>query len=310
MNIVINLNKPPGLSSQQAVTKVKHILGVKKAGHTGTLDPMATGVLLICLNEATKIARFLTDMDKEYQARVKLGEKTDTCDAYGRVIEKKPVPDITIDDLNKTVRAFSGEIIQKAPMYSAVKIGGKTLYKLARKGIVIERPDRKVKVHDIKITGLDLPYFDMAISCSKGTYIRTLGDDIGVKLGTGAHLVSLNRTRIGPFHIRDAASFEDLFYDESNRGPFRTVQDSNEGPVPCPRFFCTIDEALADLKTVSMDETDYKKAMHGVKIPIEKMPVPENNEFVRLYGPSGNMFGIGVIQSGFIKIERILKPEI
>lgn len=306
MHVIINLNKPPGLSSQQAVTKVKHILGVKKAGHTGTLDPMATGVLLVCLNEATKIARFLTDMDKEYQARVKLGEKTDTYDAEGRVVEKKTVPVITLDDLNKTVTAFTGKIIQKAPMYSAVKVGGETLYKLARKGIAIERPDREVHVYDIKITGVDLPYFDMAISCSKGTYIRTICDDIGVKFGTGAHLVSLERTRVGPFHIRDAAGFDDLLAYGPEHGPFGSVQDRYESSFSYPRFFCPLDEALADIKAVSLEETDYKKAMHGMKIPSEKMQGLQKNEFVKLYGPSGIMFGIGVVQSGFIKVERIL----
>lgn len=310
MNIVINLNKPAGFTSQQAVTKVKRIFGAKKAGHTGTLDPMATGVLLVCLNEATKIARFLTDRDKEYQARVKIGEATDTYDAEGRVIEKKAVPVITIDDLNKTVRAFSGRIIQKAPMYSAVKVGGEKLYKLARKGIAIERPDREVHISDIKITGLALPYFDMAISCSKGTYIRTIGHDIGVKLGTGAHLVALERTRVGPFHIRDAASFDDLLVYGSDRELSSSVEGRDESTASWPRFFCRLDEALVDMHSVLLEEADYKKAMHGMKISSEKISGLQENEFVRLCGPSGNIFGIGMVQTGFIKVERILNLQI
>lgn len=310
MNIVINLNKPAGFTSQQAVTKVKRIFGAKKAGHTGTLYPMATGVLLVCLNEATKIARFLTDMDKEYQARVKIGEATDTYDAEGRVIEKKAVPVITIDDLNKTVRAFSGRIIQKAPMYSAVKVGGEKLYKLARKGISVERPDREVHISDIKITGLALPYFDMAISCSKGTYIRTIGHDIGVKLGTGAHLVALERTRVGPFHIRDAASFDDLLVYGSDRELSSSVEGRDENTASWPRFFCRLDEALGDMHSVLLEEANYKKAMHGMKISSEKISGLQENEFVRLCGPSGNIFGIGMVQTGFIKVERILNLQI
>lgn len=297
MNVIINLNKPSGITSQQAVTKVKRLFGSRKAGHAGTLDPMATGVLLVCLNEATKITRFLSDMDKQYNARVKLGERTDTYDSQGRIIEKKDISSLTEAEVTKTVMMFSGRIKQTPPMYSAVKVGGETLYKLARKGLEIKRPERFVEIYEIKIREIDLPYFDLTISCSKGTYIRTLCDDIGMRLGTGAHLVSLERTRIGSFGVEKAASFGDLVSSEV--------------------FFYSIDKALSILKEILLSETDYKKAKNGIQIisslavcgrtPTGEIHELNNDEFVRLKGPAGDLFGIGrVYSNNIIRIERIL----
>lgn len=306
MNLIVNFNKPAGITSQQAVTKIKRILRAKKAGHAGTLDPMATGVLLVCINEATKIARFLTDMDKEYKARGKFGETTDTYDAEGRVMEKKSVPAISINKLNEIAKTFIGEIMQKPPMFSAVKIGGEALYKLARKGMDIDRPVREVHVYDIKVTRLDLPYFDIVVSCSKGTYIRTICHDIGVALGAGAHLVALERTRVGDFHIRDAAGFSDLSADDLNRGTCSTDKDRAENSVQCPGYFIQLDRALAGLQAVCLGEVDYRKALHGMKIPSGNTQEVLHNEFVKLFNPSGNLFGIGMVRGNHIKIERIL----
>ncbi len=306
MNLIVNFNKPAGITSQQAVTRIKRILRAKKAGHAGTLDPMATGVLLVCINEATKIARFLTDMDKEYKARGKFGETTDTYDAEGRVVEKKSVPDISINKLNEIAKMFVGVIMQKPPMFSAVKIGGEALYKLARKGIEIERPLRKVHIYDMEIKGLDLPFVDISVSCSKGTYIRTICHDIGIKLGIGAHLVALERTRIGDFHIRDAAGFSDLSADDLNTGTCSTDKDRAENSVQCPRYFIHLDRALAGLQAVCLGEIDYRKALHGMKIPFGNTQGALHNEFVRLFNPAGNLFGIGMVQGDHIKVERIL----
>lgn len=285
MHVIINLNKPSGITSRQAVTKVQRLLGAKKAGHAGTLDPQATGVLLVCLNEATKAARFLTDMEKQYEARIKLGERTDTYDAEGRVIERKDVSFLSETDLFEAVHAFKGTIKQKPPMYSAVKIGGKTLYKLARKGIEIDRPDRTVHVYDIRITSIDIPYFDLAVSCSKGTYIRSLCDDIGMRLGTGAHMARLERTAVGLFHINDSFSFDDLADDE--------------------KLFYSIDQALAKLPEVELADIDYQKARNGVKVPAGSCNL-YNGEFVRLKDPEGNLFAIGRAEANIIGIERLL----
>jgi tRNA pseudouridine55 synthase len=285
MHVIINLNKPPGITSRQAVTKVQRLLGAKKAGHAGTLDPQATGVLLVCLNEATKIARFLTDLGKQYEARIKLGERTDTYDAEGRVIERKDISFLSEADLFEAVQAFKGTIKQKPPMYSAVKIDGKTLYKLARKGIEIDRPDRTVHVYDIRITAIDIPYFDLTISCSKGTYIRSLCDDIGMRLGTGAHMARLARTAVGFFNIKDSLSFEDLADDN--------------------KLFCSVDRALAKLPEIELADVDYKKAKNGVKVTAGLCDL-SNGEFVRLKDPEGNLFAIGKAESNIISIERVL----
>jgi tRNA pseudouridine55 synthase len=285
MNIVINLNKPQDVSSQRAVTKVKQLFAARKAGHAGTLDPMATGVLLVCLNEATKITRFLSDLDKEYVVRMKLGEKTDTYDATGKVIEKSDYQAVTETDIRHILKSFTGLIKQTPPMYSAVKIGGHPLYKLARKGIVISRPERTVIIDRIDLLSMNKPYVDLKIVCSKGTYIRTLCDDVGNALGVGAHLVSLVRTRIGSFRVEDSLSIEGL---------------TRERPS-C----CSIDSAISHLREVVLDESSYRKARNGVPVEIGDKILFEN-QYVRLKSPGNVLFGVGKLQNNTVKIERLL----
>jgi tRNA pseudouridine55 synthase len=288
MHAIINLNKPFDMTSRQAVTKVQRMLGAKKAGHAGTLDPQATGVLLICLNESTKITRFLMNMDKQYKATIKLGERTDTYDAWGRVTEKKDSSFLSETQLFDAVQKFKGSIKQKPPMYSAVKIGGKKLYKLARKGIEIERPDRTVHIYDITITSIDLPCFEIMLSCSKGTYVRSLCDDIGMELGTGAHMTALERTAVGFFHIKNSLSFDNL---------------SNNAEQ-----FYSIDQALDQLPEIVLDDADYRKAKNGGKV-FSASFVPYNGEFVRMKDPEGQLFAIGRVDLNIISIERILNLE-
>ena len=291
-DLIINLNKSPGITSHQAVAQVKRLLGIKKAGHTGTLDPMATGVLLVCLNEATKVSRFLLDMDKQYRARVKLGERTDTYDSQGRVIEQKDASAITEGDVVRAVKMFEGSMTQKPPMYSAIKVQGKKLYELARKGIEIERQERHVLIYRLQVSGFDLPYFDLAISCSKGTYVRTLCDDIGAVLGTGAHLFSLERSAIGPFDIKNSSRHEELGRDDF----FATQKKS----------FCSIDEALPGLKEIVLGEADYRSARSGVPIKNNIIKELYDCSFVKLKGPCGELFGIGRVDSDYIRIERLI----
>jgi tRNA pseudouridine55 synthase len=285
MHTIINLNKPAGITSHRAVTEVRHLLKVKKAGHAGTLDPDACGVLLVCLNEATKITRFLMGMNKEYRAEIKLGERTDTFDASGQVTERKDFSKISETDLRRTVRTFTGPVIQKPPMYSAVKVGGKTLYRLARKGIEIDRPDRTVHISDINITSIDLPFFEVTIACSKGTYVRSLCDDIGLKLGTGAHMTKLERIAIGPFHIRDSASFDDLSAEEF--------------------LSFSMDEALEKLPDLRLTWQEYQRARNGVKIVSESFG-RYAGKFLRLKDPDGKLFAIGRTELDTLNIERIL----
>ena len=300
MNIVINLNKPENISSQQAVTRVKRLFSSKKAGHAGTLDPIATGVLIVCLNEATKITRFLSDLNKEYVVRLKLGERTDTYDSTGRVTDRADFHFIKESDIHKILSNFIGHIKQTPPMYSAIKIGGQPLYKLARKGLSVERPERDITVHAMDLLSFDPPYLDLKISCSKGTYIRTICDDIGNALGAGAHMVSLRRTRIGDFRIEDSVSIEGL--------------SNNKDPG------CSIDSAILHLKEIILDEESYAKAKNGVSIICPAIclspplltgdeRVPENssiNQYIRLKSPQHILFGIGKIENNRITIERLL----
>jgi tRNA pseudouridine55 synthase len=285
MNVVINLNKPKEISSQQAVIKVKKYFAARKAGHAGTLDPIATGVLIVCLNEATKITRFLSDLNKEYSVRLKFGERTDTFDVTGRIIEKKDCPPLSVADISLVLSHFIGQIKQIPPMYSAIKIGGQQLYKLARKGVDIERPERKITIYRIDLINFEQPYLDLNISCSKGTYIRTLCDDIGNNLGVGAHMVSLERTRVGSFRIEDSVSIEDLKYGKN--------------------IWCSIDSAISYLNEIVLDEESYLKVKNGLPIinPYNNMFI---NQYVRLKSPEHTLFGIGRVESGRIKIERLL----
>jgi tRNA pseudouridine55 synthase len=300
MNIVINLNKPQNISSQQAVTRIKRLFSAKKAGHAGTLDPIATGVLIVCLNEATKITRFLSDLNKEYVVRLKLGERTDTFDSTGRVTDRADFHFIKESDIHKVLSNFIGHTKQTPPMYSAIKIGGQPLYKLARKGLSIERPERDITVHAMDFLSFDPPYLDLKISCSKGTYIRTICDDIGNALGAGAHMVSLTRTSIGAFRIEDSVSIEGL--------------SNNKNPG------CSIDFATQHLKEIILDEESYAKAKNGVSIicPAIWLSPPlltadervlENssiNQYIRLKSPQHVLVGIGKIENNRIKIERLL----
>jgi tRNA pseudouridine55 synthase len=300
MNVVINLNKPEHISSQQAVLKVQRFFSAKKAGHAGTLDPMATGVLLVCLNEATKITRFLSDLDKEYRVRVKFGERTDTCDATGSVIEKTTCDTLQESDIRNALNSFTGLIHQTPPMYSAIKLNGSPLYKLARKGITVERAARPVTVSEIEMLGIDLPSLDLRIVCSKGTYIRTICDDLGQALGVGAHMVSLIRTRIGGFRIEDSAGIEEA--------------DSSKHAV------CSIDSALSHLGEIILDDYLYRRAMNGIPIDatyqsgnqkpnggeIGSFKNYQVNQYVRIKSPDRILFGIGKVEQNRITIERLL----
>jgi len=284
MHGIINLDKPKGMTSQEAVTFVKRTLRVKKAGHAGTLDPLATGVLLILLGEATKVARFLSDLDKEYISKIKLGERTDTLDSEGNIIEKRDVPDIPKGQIEAVLSRFLGEIRQVPPMYSALKHSGRPLYELARKGIEVERKERPVNIYNIRLLSLNLPYLEIAISCSKGTYIRTLADDIGMALGTGAHIVELRRTSIGDFNIEGSLKINDLTPDKI---------------IP-------IDKALSHLREFKVSQREFELLTKGARIPHTDRTLLDG-EYLRLKDPDGRLFAIGLssVSPKIIRIERL-----
>ncbi len=208
-NGVINVYKEAGFTSHDVVAKLRGIFGQRKIGHTGTLDPAATGVLPVCLGSATKLCDLLADQDKEYVAELLLGVRTDTQDMTGQVLEEKEVK-ATEEQVREAVLSFQGEYLQVPPMYSALKVNGKKLYELARAGKEVERQARSVMIHEVQICKMELPLVRIRVRCSKGTYIRTLCEDIGKKLGCGATMSSLVRTRVGFFQAEDAYTLAKL----------------------------------------------------------------------------------------------------
>jgi len=210
INGIINLDKPLGLSSNQALQKVKYLLNAKKAGHTGSLDPLATGVLPLCFGHATKVSSLLLDSDKRYHAGIFLGHQTTTGDKEGESIGPVSLTKIAIEDINEILKQFTGKQQQLPPMHSALKFEGQPLYKLARKGIDVERETRDIDIYSIKVIEYQYPELLIDVSCSKGTYIRTLAEDIGNEIGCGAHLYSLRRVQAGDFVIEKSYTLEQL----------------------------------------------------------------------------------------------------
>lgn len=283
MHIVINLDKPKGITSQDAVTRVKRILKVKKAGHAGTLDPIATGVLIVCTGEATKIAGYLAGLEKQYVATLKLGERTDTLDAEGKVLWRAEEVSVTAGDIEGVLGRFRGEISQTPPMYSALKVSGKPLYELARKGLTVERQPRTVHISGLSLLEFSSPFVTLDIVCSKGTYIRSLAEDIGLALGTGAHVTELRRLRIGDFTAHDAARLEEL--------PGK------------PSALRSIDSALGHLGEVLLNEREFRLASHGAAIERGGL---KSGLRLRLKGPDGKLFALGTSSEKEIKIDRLL----
>lgn len=209
INGIINIHKEAGFTSHDVVAKMRGICGQKKIGHTGTLDPQATGVLPVCLGSATKLCDMLTDKDKEYVAELLLGQETDTQDVTGRILCEKEV-NVSVDEVRGIIMSFVGEYDQVPPMYSALKVNGKKLYELAREGKEVERKARRVTIADIEILDIQMPVVKMRVACSKGTYIRTLCADIGDRLGCGGTMKSLVRTGVGHFALKDAVTLGEL----------------------------------------------------------------------------------------------------
>lgn len=236
---ILLLDKPLGFSSNQALQKIKWLLQAAKAGHTGTLDPLATGLLPLCFGEATKFAHYLTDADKTYVATMKLGVTTTTGDAEGDVLSSHPVH-VTRAELEHACQQFVGEISQVPPMYSALKHEGKALYEYARAGVEIERKARNVIIHDISLDGLQEGVATIAVTCSKGTYIRTLAEDIGKLLGCGAHLIGLRRTATAGYQISQAVTLEQ-FEAMSPEGRIAALQPADSAVLHLPAVILDAD---------------------------------------------------------------------
>ncbi len=293
------LDKATGCSSNHALQQVKRLFDARKAGHTGSLDPLATGMLPICFGEATKLSHYLLDADKGYLAGARLGKTTTTADADGEILEAKPLPDdLTLDKVQQAANAFLGPIEQIPPMYSAVKIDGQRLYRLAREGKTVERKARKITIHSIKVLHLEEDLVAMDVQCSKGTYIRTLIEEIGTLLGCGAHIDSLRRTRITPFNTQPMHSYVDL---EKRVAEGMSVADEHLLPL---------DTILSHLPRCDLSAAMAGLFAHGQAVPAMPLqgldkPVSAEPLVVRVYGPDG-LLGIGEQSAERLKPQRIL----
>ena len=292
---VVLLDKPAGMSSQGAVTAVKRAFNADKAGHTGTLDPMATGLLPICLGEATKYSQDLLEADKSYIAQVKFGSRTDTGDAEGQIIEELPLPafadDVAIQAaLDALLPKFTGPITQVPPMYSALKRDGKPLYEYARAGIELERAPREITIHAIRWTNVNWPEATLEVSCSKGTYIRVLAEDIGNALGCGAHLVGLRRTEVGHLNLEQSFTLESIQ---------QSLQDSSTYILP-------VDALLQTLPHLTVDEQQAKRLEMGQRVPLNLPPIEALVRIYRATAAPHNFIGTADWRSGVLHPKRLI----
>lgn len=258
---ILLLDKPAGATSNQVLQWVKHRYQAEKAGHTGSLDPLATGLLPICLGEATKFSHYLLAADKAYVTRVRLGQQTTTADADGEVVRERPVPALTAADIESVLTAFRGEIDQVPSMYSALKHDGRPLYEYARAGIEIERPARPVTIYDLQLTALDLPWLTLSVRCSKGTYVRNLVEDIGERLGCGAHVAELRRTAAGPFALTQAKTQAEVLAAEA------------AGFAALDALLLPSWAGLSDWPRVELSETSAYYLRHGNPVQVRQLPL-------------------------------------
>ncbi|MBI5031310.1 MAG: tRNA pseudouridine(55) synthase TruB [Chloroflexi bacterium] len=251
MNGIFNVDKPAGLSSHTVVANVRRMSGASRVGHAGTLDPMATGVLLVCIGQGVRVTEYLIDHDKKYRARVRLGIETDTYDATGHVVAQRAV-NVTRDQVADALQTFVGKIEQLPPAYSAIKKDGVAQYKLARRGVQVEMTARQVEIFSMMLIDTDLPDVEFEVHCSKGTYIRSLAHDLGEKLGCGAHLSALRRTAVAQFSIEDAVSLDEL------RNAFANGY--------APKYLNPLDEALLQFQAIVVNSEIAKQLQQGIAL--------------------------------------------
>ncbi len=292
LNGSLIIDKPKDISSAAVVSKVKKILKVKKAGHAGTLDPFATGILICCINRGTKLSRFLLKQDKVYEASLRLGIITDTEDLTGNVIAVNKVDDFKKEDILNAVKNFIGEIKQVPPVYSALKHSGETLYKLARAGKPIYKPARKVFIEYIEITDIELPYIKFDIKCSSGTYIRKIASDIGDKLGCGAHLTELRRTAVGKFSIKNASTIEELIEKVSSGREKEVLINLNDtvSDMPYALVSETLKSKILNVKKLTLDDINPEKYNFESKEKNFLKIIDKNNRLIAIISLSGKTY--------------------
>ncbi|MEQ8861608.1 MAG: tRNA pseudouridine(55) synthase TruB [Pseudomonadales bacterium] len=294
VNGILVLDKPQGFSSNDAVQKAKRLFDARKVGHTGALDPLATGVLPLCFGEATKFSQYLLTSDKKYWTRLKLGVATDSGDAEGNVLETRPVEGVDVARVEEALRFFRGEIDQVPSMFSAVKHQGQPLYKLARQGIEIEREARRVKIFSNELVSLEADELVLAIHCSKGTYVRTIAQELGEHLGCGAHVAALRRLGAGPYSEADLVTFDTL------------EAALDEGSLD--RFLLPVDSAVGDWPEVRLNDDTAYYLRQGQPVIVPHAP---SSGWVRLSEQTGEgatrFLGVGeVLDDGRVAPRRLV----
>jgi tRNA pseudouridine55 synthase len=284
------------MTSNEALQRVKRLYKAAKAGHTGSLDPLATGLLPVCLGAATKFSAFLLDADKRYRVRVLLGVTTATADAEGEVLETAPTEGVTEQSLRAALGRFIGTIEQLPPMYSAVKHQGERLYKLARQGIEVERTPRRVEIFAIDLLSFETPYLEMDVHCSKGTYVRTLAEDLGAVLGCGGHVTGLRRTGVGPF-VESDNGFVTL--DEIEK-----LAAGEAALDALDALLLPLESALGHWPPVRLSEDAAFYLRQGQAVLVPQAPT---EGLVRLYDPSQRFIGVGfILDDGKVQPKRLL----
>ncbi len=295
---VLLLDKFAGHSSNDVLIKAKRLLNAQKAGHTGTLDPFATGLLPLCFGEATKFAQDLLDADKTYETVVHLGITTVTGDTEGEVLERREV-DVTREQIDAVLAQFRGDIKQVPPMYSALKRDGKALYEYARAGVTLEREARPVRIHLLEFLAYEAPYLHLRVTCSKGTYIRVLGEDIGAALGCGGHLQALRRTRVGALSLQGAVTLD----------AFAAIEEAERKQSLAP-----VDALLSSFPPVNLTEELAKRFLHGQRLSLgkESIAIPVLQGRVRVYRDAdGKLLGTGQIaEFGVLAPERLIATDL
>lgn len=301
INGILNIYKEKGYTSHDVVAVLRKVAGQKKIGHTGTLDPDATGVLPVCLGRATKLCDLLTDHDKTYEAVLLLGQVTDTQDTSGTVLEEHETTQLKEEQVKECILSFIGEYDQIPPMYSALKVNGKKLYELAREGKTVERKSRKVQIHNITIKAIDLPRVTMEVECSKGTYIRTLCHDIGAKLGVGGCMEQLVRSRVGKFAIADSVKLGEV-KRQAEEGKLKDLI------IPLDEMFSHLKAVVPADKYCPMVYNGNDFSMKCLKEAVTCTPQEE----VRVYDPRHNFIGIYKYEAerdGFHIVKMFYDPE-
>lgn len=298
VNGIFLLDKPKGVTSNAALQSVKAMFYARKAGHTGSLDPLATGMLPICFGEATKFSQYLLDADKVYEVTIKLGERTETGDSEGSVVETAPVPSLSLSDIERAFEAFRGVISQIPPMYSALKYQGQPLYKLARQGITVPREPREITVYALTIAAYEAPYLTFSVRCTKGTYVRVLGEDIAKALGTVAHVTALHRSSVGGFSAAQMVSHAQL----------ETLCQEKQFAA-MDALLLPVEAAINALPSVSLTAAMAFYLSQGNPVMVPN--VPDDAPLLRLLTKEGGLLGVGeVLDNGLVAPKRLLSKPV